>query len=208
MHGYMSVSIWGKKEYQFILVLNMKWSPARGEPSEMPLLVHSKASEGFQLKSNKNGPGSNQRARGIKSWGCFCHLCDVWTLGLTFMWCPSKPPVVLYAVSQMSINLHRAICPGVKTSNISTTDSAFILFLFCKTHLFKAFSPLEHLFVSLFSISCLSLGRQSPWATVAALISNLKALGMMCHIRCVSMPVTFIALIIYMIYLTAPAKGH
>lgn len=54
----------------------------------------------------------------------------------------------------------------------------------------------------------LSLGWQSPWATVAALISNPKALGMMCHIGCVSTLVTFTALIIYMIYLTAPAKGH
>lgn len=140
----------------------------------------------------------------LSSLWCFIFGPDVYVVSLqtscSFICC----------VSQMSIILHRAICPGVKTSNISTIDSAFILFIyfFCKTHLFKAFSPLNHLFVSLFSISCLSLGWQSPWATVGALISNPKVLGMMCHIGCVSTPVTFTALIIYMIYLTAPAKGR
>lgn len=60
----------------------------------------------------------------LSSLWCFIFGPDVYVVSLqtscSFICC----------VSQMSIILHRAICPGVKTSNISTIDSAFILFIY------------------------------------------------------------------------------
>lgn len=93
--------------------------------------------------------------------------------------------------------------------NIKYYDHRFsFFFLILQNSFVQSFFPSKSSVCVFFFISYLSLGWQSPWATVAALISNAKALGMMCHIRWVSMLVTFTALIIYMIHLTAPAKGH
>lgn len=63
MHSFMSVSIWGMKQYRLILVLNAKQSEARGELSEPAIVTLSMASGGFKWKSNTNGPNSNQRGQ-------------------------------------------------------------------------------------------------------------------------------------------------
>lgn len=213
MHNFMSVLIWGMKQYQLILVLNTKQRAARGELSESPIVMRLMASEGFKWKSNTNGPNINLRGRRIKSFvpilsaplWCFNFGPDIYVVSI------QTTHGFICCISQLSINVHKAICPHVKTSNNSPISSFFLFFVFFyKTHhLFKAsISLLNNLFMSLFSISCLSLGWQSPWATVAALISNLDSLRKTCHIRCVSTLVTFTALIIYMIYLTVRANSH
>lgn len=73
-------------------------------------------------------------------------------------------------------------------------------------------SPVYVSFTARDCLCCLSCvwdcAVKRPRATVAALISSPKALGMKCHIRRVSTRVTFTALIIYMTPLTPGAKGQ
>ena len=77
----------------------MKWSSARGELLESPVLEEKAiliASGGFQLKLYTIGPHSNLRAGETKSWQLCCHLLsDLLTSGLTFLGALPNPSLVL-----------------------------------------------------------------------------------------------------------------
>lgn len=152
-------------------------------------------------KNQELGAGSVSSSVMFQLWAW--HLCGVRPNLLWFY-------MLCFPTEHTFTKSHLSSCQNIKYFSHLQLLYLFIYLFFYKSHyLFKAsFPPLNHLFMSLFSISCLSLGWQSPWATVAALISNSDSLGTMCHIRCVSTLVTFTALIIYMIYLTVNANSH